>query len=123
MQKYNIPEHLKKMGALIQEGWQSFADKYQLPIHVSGIYPLSHFVFGHGKPLVLKTLFTQEMLEKGFLASTLYYASFAHREKHIKKYLEAADQSFAKIAKAVRSGNPESMLKGPVCHAGFKRLN
>lgn len=123
MQKYNIPEHLQKMGELIQKGWQLYADRHQLPIHVSGIYPLSHFSFEYKEPLVLKTLFTQEMLERGFLASTLYYASYAHKENHIGEYLEAVDQAFARISEVVKAGRPEVMLKGAVCHAGFKRLS
>jgi hypothetical protein len=83
---------------------------------------LSHFSFDHSKPLVLKTLFTQTMLKKGFLATTAFYASFAHKNNHIRAYLKAVDESFAFIAEALRNGQPERYLKGPVCHAGFKRL-
>jgi hypothetical protein len=91
-------------------------------IEVGGIYPISHFSFTYREPLVLKTLFTQLMLEKGFLATTAFYASFAHKEKDVQRYLDAVDGSFCFIAKAVKEGNPRKFLKGPICHSGFKRL-
>ena len=123
VKKYNVPEHLIRTGKSVQEGWRSLANKHGLPIHVGGVYPLSHIVFDHKEPLVVKTLFTQLMLEKGFLASTAFYASFAHKSTHVKAYLKAVDESFGYIAKACAKGDLRKKLKGPVCHAGFKRLN
>lgn len=122
IKKNNVPEHLKYCGKKIQEGWKRIAEKNNLKIKVGGIYPLSHFDFEYYNPLVLKTLYTQLMLEKGFLATTGYYASFAHKDKHIEKYLKATDEAFSYISDAIKSGNPEKYLKGPVCHSGFKRL-
>lgn len=117
-----VQEYLMKSGKLVQDGWRDLALKHGLRIKISGIYPLSHFEFEYKKPLVLKTLFTQYMLEKGFLATTAYYSSYAHKGRQIKKYLSAVDSAFAYISKAIASGDPGKYLKGPVCHAGFKRL-
>ena len=89
---------------------------------MSGIYPLGHFSFQHKEPLVLKTLYTQLMLKRGFLATNAFYASYAHKDKDVQDYLSAADEAFAEISKAIRSGRPSKLLKGPVCHSGFKRL-
>jgi len=123
MQRLNVPEHLISIGKKIQDGWKAFSGKHAISIKLSGIYPLSHFEFQHEEPLVLKTLFTQLMLEKGFLASTIFYASYAHKELHTLAYLNAADEAFAFISQAVQGGNPQQNLHGPICHAGFKRLN
>ena len=122
MKKCNVPSYLAGIGAKIQEGWKTLAAKHGLEIEVGGIYPLSHFSFQYNEPLVLKTLFTQIMLEKGFLATTAFYASYAHKKNHIKKYLKAVDEAFQVIAKAVEEGDPGRYLKGRVCDAGFKRL-
>ena len=122
MIKENVPEHLAQQGKKIQDAWKNIAEKYNLKIHVEGICPLGHFSFEYEKPLILKTLFTQLMLEKGFLATTAYYASFAHKNYHIEKYINAVDESFNFIRKAINEENPEKYLKGPVCHAGFRRL-
>jgi glutamate-1-semialdehyde aminotransferase len=117
-----VHEHLIKVGEQVQKGWSDLAEKNHLKISVGGIAPLSHFAFEYKKPLVLKTFFTQQMLEFGFLASTALDASYAHKPRQIKLYLEACDRTFALISKALKHGNPEKLLKGPVCHSGFKRL-
>jgi len=122
IRKKDVPQHLEKIGRKVQEGWRSSAVKHNLNIEISGIFPISHFIFNHKKPLVLKTLFAQLMLERGFLATTAFYASYAHKEIHVKKYLEAVDNAFSFIAKAIKEGSPGKYLKGPVCHSGFRRL-
>ena len=118
----NVLQYLIETGKEIQKGWGELALKHKINIKVSGIYPLGHFDFIHKTPLILKTLFTQLMLEKGFLASTAFYVSYAHKKEHITKYLKAVDESFNFIAKAIKGNSPEDFLKGPVCHSGFERL-
>ncbi|MDD5137067.1 MAG: aminotransferase class III-fold pyridoxal phosphate-dependent enzyme, partial [Candidatus Omnitrophica bacterium] len=105
IKKENVPHHLGKIGLMVQEGWKDAAAKNDLVIEVSGIYPLGHFSFIYKEPLVLKTLFTQLMLERGFCASTVFYASFAHTETYVKRDLDAVEESFGIIAKAVKSGD------------------
>lgn len=122
LKEKNVPEHLADTGREIQEGWERLARKHHLNIEISGIYPLGHFSFEYENPMVLKTLFTQLMLEKGYLATTAFYASYAHKQEHIDKYLAAVDEVFGFISEAVEEGHPEKYLKGPVCHAGFGRL-
>ncbi len=118
----NVPLHLEKVGKKVQAGWSSLAKKHNLKIRVFGIYPLGHFSFEYEKPMVLKTLFTQEMLIQGVLATTAFYASYAHKSKDIEAYLAACEEAFAVISKAVKSGKPEKYLKYSFCHSGFKRL-
>jgi len=122
MKERDVPQHLIKIGKKVKDGWKSIASEQGICIEVSGIDPLGHFDFKYENPLVLKTLFTQMMLEKGFLASTAFYASFAHNEEHIESYLNATDDAFGFISKSIAEGKSEKYLKGPVCHAGFKRL-
>lgn len=121
MQK-DAPGYLARIGEKIQYGWQKSAMRHGIDIEISGMPALLHFSFSHKNPLALKTLFTQLMLEKGFLASTAFYASCAHKEKHVDAYLESLDKAFAFISKALMESNPEKYLNGPVCHSGFKRL-
>lgn len=120
--KHRVQAHLMAMGEKIKTGWKELADKNGLNVSVSGMSPLAHFQFHDKDPLTLKTLFTQGMLENGFLATTGYYSSWAHKPRHVKAYLRAVDQVFAQIKRAVRTGKPGQFLRGPVCNAGFKRL-
>lgn len=117
----NVNEHLNKLGRKVQEGWTVLAEKYGLKIHISGIYPLGHICF-EAAPLELKTLFVQEMLRRGFLASDAYYASLSHTEEDVNDYLAACDEVFAIMSKAVANNNITNLLDGPVCQGGFARL-
>lgn len=122
LKEKNVPEHLINIGRQVQQGWERLAKKHHVNITVSGIYPLGHFSFEYKSSTVLKTLFTQLMLEKGFLATTAFYASYAHKEEIVQEYLRTVGEAFRFIAKAIEEENPEQYLKGPVCHAGFRRL-
>lgn len=121
--KVNAGEHLMHIGKLVQDGWQEMAEKHALPIHIGGIPPLSHFSFETEKPLVLKALFVQWMLERGFLATTGFYSMYAHSETHVQDYLKAVNAVFERIREALQEGKPERYLLGEPSAAGFKRLN
>lgn len=123
MERCHVQEQLIKTGKTVQDNWARIAAAHDVKIHVGSIYPLSHFDFKEAEPLVLKTLFTQEMLQKGFLATTSFYCSYSHSDGQVQKYLQAADEVFALIKKSLVAGTSKSLLKGPVCQSGFKRLN
>ncbi len=118
----DVPSHLIKTGQKVQTGWRQLAEKYNLKLTVTGIPPLGHFHFDYDNFLTLKTLYTQLMLDRGFLATDSFYASYAHKEEDINGYLKATEEAFEFISKAIREGNPQKYLKGPVCHSDFRRL-
>ena len=91
---------------------------------ISGIPSLSTYSFESHNALKYKTFVSQEMLKMGFLASTNFYASIAHKEEHFNTYFNALDKVYKFIAECeVDHKNIDDLLNGPVCHAGFKRLN
>lgn len=118
----DVCNHLIEIGKEIQEGWKKAALQSEMDIEIGGIYPISHFSFNHPKNLLLKTLYTQFFLEKGFLATTAFYASFAHKKEHVEEYLYHAGEIFNKLRKIIDENEPEKHLAGPVCQSGFKRL-
>ena len=119
----NVPFHLCKIGNLISDGWCKLAKEHNLKIDIMGIPPLTTFVFDYGDDSqALHTLFTQEMLERGFLASKSVYVSYSHTEEHVEKYLENVGEVFRTIKKAIQKNTIYNLLKGPVAHEGFKRL-
>ncbi len=119
----DVGKHLMKIGRMVQDGWRTLFAKHGLSVHIDGIPPMGHFSFDHEKALVLKALFIQGMLEKGFLATTGFYAMFAHQEEHVKHYLDAVDQVLTVITETLDTGHPEKYLLGKPAIAGFKRLN
>ena len=123
MLENNVPSHLCKIGNLISDGWRELAKEHDFKIGIMGIPPLTTFVFDYeddGQALL--TLFTQEMLNRGFLASKSVYVSYSHTEEHVRKYLENVDEVFGIIKEAIGKDNVYLLLKGPVAHTGFTRL-
>lgn len=118
----NVSRHLIEIGEKVQDGWARASKKAGVNIKISGIPPLSHFVFCHEDNQVMNTLFCQEMLERGFLAKNGFYASYAHQDIHVANYTESVEVAFYVIAKAIKNKSAKRLLKGPVAHAGFKRL-
>jgi Glutamate-1-semialdehyde aminotransferase len=104
LKRLNVPKHLVSLGKSVQEGWALLAGRNRIAIETSGIYPLSHFEFKHKDSYALKTAFTELMLERGFLATTSFYPSFAHKQEHLKKYLKAVDEVFGILHEAI-AGN------------------
>jgi len=111
-------------GNKMQAGWQSLADSHGLKISISGIPSLSTYSFQSENALKYKTLVTQEMLKLGFLASTNFYAATVHSDEVFDSYFDALNGVYKIIASCERGDlDIDKLLEGPVCHAGFKRLN
>lgn len=124
MKRCKVPTHLKKITAILAKGLKERADARGIALTILGPSPLIALAFNHGsESQTIKTLFTQEMLSRGFLASTSIMLSYAHNVVHIKKYLTAVDEVFALIKKAIDEKKLSALLKGPVSHSGFQRLN
>jgi glutamate-1-semialdehyde 2,1-aminomutase len=124
MERIKSWELITEVGKKMQDTWKKLAENNKLSISVSGIPALSTYAFNSPNALAYKTLVTQEMLKKGFLATTLFYSCTEHKVEHIDSYANALDTIFSTIQKC-ESGEIkiESLLGGPVCHSGFRRLN
>jgi len=124
MEKVKSWEIITDKGVKMQKGWKDLADNNNINIEISGIPSLSTYSFKNQDALKFKTLVTQEMLKRGFLASTNFYASTAHQDENFNHYFENLNEVFYKISKCIKKDlNIDDLLEGPVCHSGFKRLN
>jgi len=121
-ERCNVPDHLFKTGTAVQEGWRRVAEDTGIDIEIGGIPPLSHFSIKGENGLLVQTLYTQLMLERGFLAGKSFYACYAHQNKHVKSYLKATEDVFEHIANGLDNGTLGEMLKGPIVNTGFRRL-
>lgn len=121
-QEYAVGMHLVQVGKQVQAGWENAAQRAGLKIQVSGIPPLSHLAFDYENSQAIATLFTQLMLQRGFLAGKAFYASFAHRDEHVQSYLSAVEEVFPLLASAMKTRTVEKELRGPIAHQGFGRL-
>ncbi|MGO8731457.1 MAG: aminotransferase class III-fold pyridoxal phosphate-dependent enzyme [Terriglobia bacterium] len=120
--RLDVGRCLIEIGTQIQAGWRAAATHAQLVITASGMPPLSHFSFDYEDGQAIRTLFTQIMLEKGFLATNAFYAAHAHQSDHVRNYLEAVEEAFVEIAEAVNRNEVVQRLKAAVAQTGFRRL-
>ena len=118
----NVSAHLVRIGARVMAGWKTAADAAKLPIELSGIPPLAHIAFKVPNAAAARTLFTQAMLDRGYLAKDAFYAMYAHTDAHVDGFIGACGEAFEIVATAVREGNVIESLRGPVAHSGFQRL-
>lgn len=124
MKKIGLAKRLDAIGTKVRKGWTDAASKHGLSITIAGVVPISSFAFQYGDDSqALKTLFVQEMLDRGFLAPTMCFASYAHTDTHIRTYLAAVDATFAVLREAIETNTIHKKLRGPVAHTGFARLN
>ena len=123
MERERSWEAITSIGLELRASWQALSDRHGLRISHNGLSALTGFVFENPKHLAYKTLITQEMLKRGFLAGTSCYVSMAHTPDVIETYLDNLDVVFALIAECEAGRSVEELLEGPVCHGGFKRLN
>ncbi|MCM8530262.1 MAG: aminotransferase class III-fold pyridoxal phosphate-dependent enzyme [Lentisphaeraceae bacterium] len=122
--KNKVWEHLINIGTLIGDSWQRLGHKHGLSLSVTDYKPLITMKFNYGKlNSAITTLFIQEMLKRGYLASTSIYISYAHTEEIVEKYFESINEVFSIISLALENNTLLDLLETSLKDDGFKRLN
>lgn len=152
-ERLRVHEHLATIGALVCDSWTRAAATASLPLYVERAnLALPHFewrwpTLAEGSVLeappamigrALKTLFTQKMLLRGYLATPSFYITYAHTPAMVSQYEAAVTEVFRDLASVVAralavrkaDGNDDaaieavlSVVSTPLCHAGFARLS
>ena len=78
MEREKSWETVTEIGLRLRRKWIELANHHGLSISVSGVPAIGGFAFNSADELKYKTLISQEMLEKGFLAGTSVYLSLIH---------------------------------------------
>ncbi len=123
MKKISSWKIISETGNLIRQEWTRMSQKYNLRFDVSGISALPTMTFDSDEGLLFKTLISQEMLKRGYLASNSVYCCTQHTSGILKDYFEALEQVFILITNCKSKEDIISLLDGPICHTGFRRLN
>ena len=117
-------ELITDMGKYIGTQWKSLGEKYKLPIKINGLPSMIGFSIQSNDWLKYKTYITQEMLKNNILASNVIYVCTEHRQQEVDIYFQVLEPIFKVISACHNSDlSIDSLLDGPVCHGGFKRLN
>jgi glutamate-1-semialdehyde 2,1-aminomutase len=116
-------EIITKMGQYITEQWNSIAKSTGITIKTSGLPALTSFSVDSKFALEYKTLVTQEMLKKSYLAGTSIYVATVHTKELVDRFITELEPVFALIKECEDGRDVRSLLDGPTCSSGFKRLN
>ena len=123
MEELKSWETITQTGLVIKQNWQQLADKYELKIEQWGLPALAGYTFNSDNAAAYKTFITQEMMAKGILAGDCVYVCTDHSPEIINNYIESLDPIFSIIKDCEEGRDIMDLLKGPICHSGFKRLN
>ena len=123
MERLQSWDTITRIGLAIRQRWQQLADQHGLKIDHWGLPALTGFTIQSPNALAYKTLITQEMLAKGYLAGNSVYVCIEHTPEIIDGYFNTLDPIFGLIKECEEGRDVTTLLKGPLCHTGFKRLN
>jgi glutamate-1-semialdehyde aminotransferase len=122
LRREDAPARLAAAGARMRTAWEQCAARHGLRIATTGIAAMPRFSFQHGDDSpYLAALFTQTMLDAGYLASGAFYATLAHDAAVLDAARAAVDASFAALAHALAGGTLRTALRGPLPEAGMRR--
>ena len=119
----NSQKLISEIGNGIKKNWQKISENNSLPIVISGINAIPNYKFDVENNLLFKTVVTQLMLEKGYLATPLVYVSVKHDERILNGYFDTLNEVFQLMTKTLEEGSLDKLVKGRICDPNFKRLN
>lgn len=125
MKETKVAEYVNAYGRRVMEMWEKTAAETGLPVKVNNSFGcLSGFRFATEAPNAMRTLFTQKMLSRGFIAGTGFNPMLAHTDADLKLYAAAVREVFAELASLAQGGESaiRSELKHPEAHTTFARL-
>jgi len=123
MEKEKSWDIITAIGKYFQEKLAKLANEFELPLLINGLEALSTFAFDCSNSLAYKSFLSQEMLKKGYLAGYLFYPSICHTVEIVDEFIFDLRPVFSVIKECEMGRDVLSVLEGPICHGGFKRLN
>ena len=109
----------------ISAKWLEIAESNNLDIKIFGLSSITKYLINTENDFIkYKTLITQEMLKKGYLASNAAYVSFVHNKDLVDEYIDNLNEVF-KLIKSCENDdlNIDDLLENSICHSEFTRLN
>ena len=116
-------EELPKAGAAVKKIWRDSFSEHGLEFSITGLDALPAFTLQYEHWPVLKTLITQELLDRGYLSTGAFYASTLHSQRHIEDYGKAFSEVISVVSANLEPDRATALLRGPAADIGFKRLN
>lgn len=123
MQREKVQEKIIATGLCISQQWKRLAHKHKINSQVEGRPGLMSMCFEYGEESsAMRTLYTQEMLDRGIIAAGSCYPNFTMTSAILDEYFTALNEVFPVLADAADKNNIRARLRGPVAQVDFRRL-
>jgi glutamate-1-semialdehyde 2,1-aminomutase len=117
-QACGVADHIIQIGTNVKNIWSESISKYGIDAQVSGLPTLGNISFQSTNAQEMNTIFTIEMLKRGFLGFRQFKPSWAHKDSDVSLYAAAVEEVIELLSKV----DPIEYLSTPVAHSGFHRL-
>lgn len=119
-------DHIFKIGTILHDGIQERINKYDLNdvLSVTGMPYHCGVAFegcGSLSYLDVNSVYSQTILQHGIFQFCIYFLNMHHTEVEAKRYLDATDEAFSLIRKAVNQDSLNGILLGGKVDPVFKR--
>ena len=128
LEKEDVAGHLNTVGTKLKEGFNKLAEKHNLQEFVECIgYPCRSIISfnGQGKynDLEIKSYFQQELIRRGVLWAAYHALSWSHKDKDIKKTLNAYDEVMSLFKRVIKNNlKLRRMIKGTPVKPVFRKV-
>ena len=123
MEREKSWKKITEMGKYVRDQWKKISKNNKVSMKIFGILALNSFTFKSVNNIKYKTLITQEMLKKGFLASNTLYLCTEHTKSIVDKYLFHLNNIFKLIRECEDGRSIDTLLRNKESKSGFGRLN
>lgn len=126
IQNEQVLEHIHAMGTRLMTGLEALIEKYQAQhwLSLAGHPAWSFLVMADAAPysvIELKSLFLQEMLERGMLlGGGGHNLNYAHKEMHIDALLNVYDDVLSLLSQVIKELNFSEHFRGELLQLVFK---
>lgn len=128
LREQNVIPYLRQIGTRLKEGFNRLAYDFALQDYVEcvGLPSRTYVVFkdlAGAPPLVVKSLFQQEVIKRGVLAiSAGNCMCFSHTEEDIEYTLGVYQEAFEVLAKAAQEGSIANRIEGRPIEPVFRPI-
>ena len=122
MAEQQAPAQIDMIGRDVMRRWEDLGRDAGIELTTGGLPALANFTVHGFDAIAVKTLVTQEMLKRGFLAGTSLYASIAHTPAVLDDYCVNLADVFDLIASCENDDDLNRRLDHGKAQSGFQRL-
>lgn len=116
-----VYNHIWNKGLDYATAFKDYCIKIGLNAEMAGVGPLFNLKFNTDDPVGCKDLYCKYMAQNGVFAGPALFITFAHKDEHINKMVEASMNSLDAVAKALDKGTIDEELGGMRSDVIFKQ--